>query len=65
MSLGGSATVEMAAPAHPFEGAGSADLDEEARRRIAAAAIPVPEGVTKGEAQAELASLATCSRRLR
>lgn len=32
----------------PFEGPDSADLDEEARRRIAAAAIPVPEGVTKG-----------------
>ena len=32
----------------PFEGADSADLDEEARRRIAAGAIPVPEGVTKG-----------------
>lgn len=32
----------------PFEGADSADLDEEARRRIAAAAIPVPEAVTKG-----------------
>jgi pimeloyl-ACP methyl ester carboxylesterase len=32
----------------PFEGADSADLDEETRRRIAAAAIPVPEGVAKG-----------------
>lgn len=32
----------------PFEGADSADLDEETRRNIAAAAIPVPEGVTKG-----------------
>src|SRR4051794_27358383 len=32
----------------PFEGADSADLDEEARRRFAAAAIPVPEGVSKG-----------------
>jgi pimeloyl-ACP methyl ester carboxylesterase len=31
-----------------FEGPDSADLDEEARRSIAAAAIPVPEGVTKG-----------------
>ena len=31
-----------------FEGPDSADLDEEARRRIASAAIPVPEGVTKG-----------------
>src|SRR2546423_7510333 len=32
----------------PFEGADSADLDEAARRRIASAAIPVPEGVAKG-----------------
>jgi pimeloyl-ACP methyl ester carboxylesterase len=32
----------------PFEGPDAADLDEEARRRFAAAAIPVPEGVTKG-----------------
>ncbi len=32
----------------PFEGPDSADLDEEARRRFAAAAIPVPEGVAKG-----------------
>jgi pimeloyl-ACP methyl ester carboxylesterase len=32
----------------PFAGPDSADLDEEARRRIAAAAIPVPEGVAKG-----------------
>jgi pimeloyl-ACP methyl ester carboxylesterase len=32
----------------PFEGPDSADLDEEARRRMATAAIPVPEGVTKG-----------------
>jgi pimeloyl-ACP methyl ester carboxylesterase len=32
----------------PFEGPDSADLDEEARRMIASAAIPVPEGVTKG-----------------
>jgi pimeloyl-ACP methyl ester carboxylesterase len=32
----------------PFEGPDSADLDEDARRRIAAAAIPVPEGVVKG-----------------
>jgi len=31
-----------------FEGSDSADLDEEARRRIASGAIPVPEGVTKG-----------------
>jgi pimeloyl-ACP methyl ester carboxylesterase len=30
-----------------FEGPDSADLDEEARHRLAAAAIPVPEGVTK------------------
>ena len=32
----------------PFEGPDSADLDEPARQRLAAAAIPVPEGVTKG-----------------
>lgn len=32
----------------PFEGPDSADLDESARRRFAAAAIPVPEGVAKG-----------------
>jgi len=32
----------------PFEGPDSADLDEEARRRFEAAAIPVPEGVSKG-----------------
>jgi pimeloyl-ACP methyl ester carboxylesterase len=32
----------------PFEGPDSADLDEEARRGIASAAIAVPEGVTKG-----------------
>jgi pimeloyl-ACP methyl ester carboxylesterase len=32
----------------PFEGADSDDLDEEARRNIAASAIPVPEAVTKG-----------------
>jgi pimeloyl-ACP methyl ester carboxylesterase len=32
----------------PFEGADSADLDEDARRRIASAAIPVPEAVSKG-----------------
>jgi len=32
----------------PFEGPDSADLDEEARRGFASAAIPVPEGVTKG-----------------
>ncbi|MEO3867302.1 alpha/beta hydrolase [Nonomuraea sp. B12E4] len=31
----------------PFEGPDSADLDEEARRTIAAAAIPVPAGVSK------------------
>lgn len=31
----------------PFEGPDSADLDEPARQRFAAAAIPVPEGVTK------------------
>jgi pimeloyl-ACP methyl ester carboxylesterase len=32
----------------PFEGPDSADLDEEAKRSFAAAAIPVPAGVTKG-----------------
>ncbi len=32
----------------PFEGPDSADLDEEQRRWIADAAIPVPEAVTKG-----------------
>jgi pimeloyl-ACP methyl ester carboxylesterase len=32
----------------PFEGADSADLDEEARRTFTAAAIPVPEGVSRG-----------------
>ena len=32
----------------PFEGPDSADLDEEAKRSFAAAAIPVPEAVTKG-----------------
>jgi pimeloyl-ACP methyl ester carboxylesterase len=32
----------------PFEGPDSVDLDEEARRTIASAAIPVPEGVAKG-----------------
>ena len=32
----------------PFEGPDSADLDEAARRRFEAAAIPVPEGVTRG-----------------
>jgi pimeloyl-ACP methyl ester carboxylesterase len=32
----------------PFEGPDSADLDEEARHRLASAAIPVPAGVTKG-----------------
>jgi pimeloyl-ACP methyl ester carboxylesterase len=32
----------------PFEGPDSADLDEQERRRIASAAIPVPEGVAKG-----------------
>jgi pimeloyl-ACP methyl ester carboxylesterase len=32
----------------PFEGADSADLDEEARRAIESAAIPVPQGVAKG-----------------
>ncbi|MGW4895137.1 alpha/beta fold hydrolase [Kitasatospora sp. NPDC004240] len=32
----------------PFEGADSADLDEELRRRIEAAAVPVPEQVARG-----------------
>jgi pimeloyl-ACP methyl ester carboxylesterase len=32
----------------PFDGPDSADLDEDAKRRLAAAAIPVPEGVSKG-----------------
>jgi len=32
----------------PFEGPDSADLDEEAKRSIASAAIPVPEAVTRG-----------------
>jgi pimeloyl-ACP methyl ester carboxylesterase len=32
----------------PFEGPDSADLDEEAKRTFASAAIPVPEGVAKG-----------------
>lgn len=32
----------------PFEGPDSVDLDEEARRKIASAAVAVPEGVAKG-----------------
>jgi pimeloyl-ACP methyl ester carboxylesterase len=32
----------------PFDGPDSADLDEAERRRMAEAAIPVPEGVAKG-----------------
>jgi pimeloyl-ACP methyl ester carboxylesterase len=32
----------------PFDGPDSADLDEEARRAVATAAIPVPEGVARG-----------------
>jgi pimeloyl-ACP methyl ester carboxylesterase len=32
----------------PFEGPDSADLDEATRSSVAAAAIPVPEGVSKG-----------------
>jgi pimeloyl-ACP methyl ester carboxylesterase len=32
----------------PFEGPDSADLDEDARRRFADAAVPVPEKVSKG-----------------
>ena len=31
-----------------FEGPDAADLDEDTRRRMAAAAIPVPEGVARG-----------------
>ncbi len=45
------ATVEGVLPFPgwgPFEGADSADLDEEARRRFEAAAVDVPEGVTAG-----------------
>lgn len=33
----------------PFEGPDSADLDEETRRRIESASIPVPEGVSRGK----------------
>ncbi|MEU3663162.1 alpha/beta hydrolase [Streptomyces sp. NPDC032940] len=32
----------------PFDGPDAADLDEEARREFAAAAVPVPEGVARG-----------------
>ncbi|MEV7794318.1 alpha/beta hydrolase [Streptomyces sp. NPDC087512] len=32
----------------PFEGADCADLDQETRRRLASAAVPVPEGVARG-----------------
>jgi pimeloyl-ACP methyl ester carboxylesterase len=32
----------------PFEGPDSADLDEDTKRRMASAAIPIPEGVAKG-----------------
>jgi hypothetical protein len=32
----------------PFAGADAADLDDEARRGIASAALPVPVAVTKG-----------------
>lgn len=32
----------------PFEGADSADLDAQTKERLAAGAIPVPEGVSKG-----------------
>jgi pimeloyl-ACP methyl ester carboxylesterase len=35
----------------PFDGPDSADLDEQQRRSIADAAIPVPEGVAKGTVQ--------------
>jgi len=33
----------------PFEGPDSADLDEQARRRIQSAAVAVPEGVSRGK----------------
>jgi pimeloyl-ACP methyl ester carboxylesterase len=40
---------EMAFPGwDPFDGPDSADLDDDARRRFAEAAIPVPGGVAKG-----------------
>ncbi|MFG2718273.1 alpha/beta fold hydrolase [Streptomyces sp. NPDC048416] len=32
----------------PFEGADAADLDQEARERFASAAVPMPEGVSRG-----------------
>jgi pimeloyl-ACP methyl ester carboxylesterase len=32
----------------PFEGPDSADLDEQTKTRMASAAVPVPQGVTKG-----------------
>lgn len=35
----------------PFAGADSADLEEEARRRFEAAAVPVPEAVARGVVQ--------------
>jgi pimeloyl-ACP methyl ester carboxylesterase len=35
----------------PFEGPDSADLDEAARQRLQAGAIPVPEGVARGTVQ--------------
>jgi pimeloyl-ACP methyl ester carboxylesterase len=35
----------------PFDGPDSADVDEQERRRIASAAIPVPEAVAKGVVQ--------------
>ncbi len=35
----------------PFDGPDSADLDDQQRRRIADAAIPVPEAVAKGVVQ--------------
>ena len=56
-SAGGEAYAEffkvedgvMAFPGwEPFEGADSADLDEQARQRFSDAAIPVPEAVAKG-----------------
>lgn len=35
----------------PFEGPDSADLDQDARERIASLAVPVPEGVARGVVQ--------------
>lgn len=50
----------------PFEGPDSADLDQEARDRIASVAVPVPEGVSHGvvslsdERRSELPVLLVC-----